>query len=127
MNRWMPGKSIVKKIRHKVGQFIGGVSGVGACGLWLTAMWSPALDFTLSGPSFVVGFVMALFAIGAIIASVRDHSVVLIVLFLASFFPVGVYFFSATHWLHWIGVFNVGYLVAGLLMWQARPPVAQKS
>jgi len=117
----------VKKIRHKVGQFIGGMSGVGACGLWLTVMWSPTLDFRLSGPSVIVGFVMALFAIGAVIASVRGHSVVLIVLFLASFFPVGVYFFSAPHWLHWVGAFNLGYLAAGLLMWQARPSVTQKS
>ncbi len=70
---------------------------------------------------------MALFAIGAVIASIRGHGVVLIVLFLASFFPVGVYFFLASHWLHWVGAFNLGYLAAGLLMWRARPSVAQKS
>jgi hypothetical protein len=37
--------------------------------------------------------------------------------FVASFFPVGVVLVTAEHWLRWIGVLDVGLLVAAVGMW----------
>jgi protein-S-isoprenylcysteine O-methyltransferase Ste14 len=48
---------------------------------------------------------------------VRGHLVVVTLVFLASFFPVGVALFNADHWLQWVGRLDVGFLVAALLMW----------
>lgn len=83
-------------------------------------MWFPSSNLTLSGTSFVVAFVMALLAIGAVLASTRRHSSVLVGLFFVSFFPIGVFLLTLPHWIHWIGVLNFGYLIAGLLIWPNR-------
>ncbi|MCR4300808.1 MAG: hypothetical protein NUV51_04290 [Sulfuricaulis sp.] len=110
----------MRKKSYLVGQVIGAASGIGACGSWLVAMWFPSSDLTLSGASFAVAFMMALLAIGAVIASIRGHSSVLMVLFFASLFPVGIFLLTVPHWLQWIGVLNLGYLMAALLIWPNR-------
>ena len=90
-----------------------------ACVSWLVAMWFPSSNLTLSGASFVVAFVMALLAIAVVLASVRGHATVLVVLFFTSF-PVGAFLLTVPHWIHWIGVLNIGYLIAALLIWPNR-------
>ena len=47
----------------------------------------------------------------------RGHFVVVMLVFLASFFPVGVALFNADHWLQWVGRLDAAFLVAALLMW----------
>ena len=111
--------------RYIVGQLIGVVSGVGVFALWMAAIWFPSAELTLSGASFIVALVMAIVAIFAIIASLRKHGTVLMVLFMASFFPVGLYLFGVPHWVRWIGAFNLGYLIAGFVIWRTRRSLSE--
>ena len=115
----MPEASTLWKKSYLVGQVIGAMSGVGTSVSWLVAMWFPSSNLTLSGASFIVAFVMALLAIAVVLASVRGHGTVLVVLFFTSF-PIGGFLLTVSHWIHWIGVLNFGYLIAALLIWPNR-------
>jgi hypothetical protein len=81
-------------------------------------MWVPTPAFPLSGIAFAVALLMAVLAIIAVIASVHGHGVTLIVLFFASFFPIGLFLLGIPDWVRVIGVLNVGYLIAGLVAWR---------
>ena len=80
----------------------------------MTAIWFPSSGLTLSGASLVVAFVMIIISIFAVIAALNAHGRVLLFLFLASFFPVGLYLLGASGWYRWIGIFNLGFLLAGI-------------
>src|SRR5690606_9389003 len=88
--------------------------------LWMLGVWLPESGIALTGINFVVAMLMALLALLAVIASVRGHAAVLLVLFVASFFPVGVTLLGGEHWLSWAGRLNLCYLVAGMLIWLAH-------
>jgi hypothetical protein len=105
---------------HLVGKFTGVVSGVGACASWIAAMWIPDPAFPLSGIAFAVAILMAILAIIAVIASIHGHGIALIVLFFASFFPIGYFLLGLNSWVQVIGVLNLGYLLAGLVLWRTR-------
>lgn len=104
------------RIVDGAGRGLGAVSGALVAVLWMLALWMPESGMALTGINFVVALLMALFALFAVIASVRGHATVLLVLFVASFFPVGVTLLGAEHWLAWAGRLNVCYLVAGALI-----------
>ena len=108
----------MRGFRGVAGQLIGVLSGIGGCGLWNFAMWGPTSILSLSGTSFSGALVMSILAILAIIASVRGHHVVLMVIFVISFFPIGFFFLSEAHWLSWTGILNLGYLLGAVLMWK---------
>ena len=75
-----------------------------------------------------IGVLMMLFAIFAVIASLRGHGPVLMIMFIMSFFPVGGYLLGIPHWLRWIGVSDLGFLVAGLMiMYSTRKATHQAS
>lgn len=86
-------------------------------------MWGPTSVLSLSGTSFSGAFVMSIIAIVAVIASLRGHGVMLFLMFFLSFCPIGFFFIGEVHWLSWVGVFNLGFLVAAILLWQTRKPV----
>jgi len=44
----------------------------------------------------------------------------LVLLFLASFFPVGAFLLPTDHWLKWVGWVDLGLLVAAVLLWLTR-------
>jgi len=70
---------------------------------------------------------MMMFALFAVIASLRGHGFALVI-FIVSFFPVGGYLLGVPHWLRWIGVSNLGFLVAGLMiMYSTRKATRQES
>jgi hypothetical protein len=81
-------------------------------------MWTPTPALPLSGMAFAVALLMAMLAIIAVIASVHGHGITLIVLFFASFFPIGFFLLGIPGWVRVIGVLNLGYLIAGLVAWQ---------
>ena len=98
-----------------IGQLAGITSGAGTCLLWNYAMWGPTSVLSLSGTSFSGAFVMSIFAIVTVIASLNAHSKVLFLMFFVSFCPIGFFFLTEAHWLRFIGMLNLGYLVAALL------------
>jgi hypothetical protein len=103
-------------ILYRIGQIIGVSSGVASSILWTLAMWDPASGLSFSFMSFAVVFIMILIGIFSIIASLKGHSTVLVVLFAIAFFPVGLYMLGVPHWLQWAGLANVGLLFAALLL-----------
>lgn len=117
---------MLKTLSHHAGRIIGAASGVAACGLWLWALGMPQGAFTLNALNIAIGVLMLLFALLAVIASIRGHGVVLTILFVMSFFPVGGYLLGVDHWLRWIGVTNFGFLLGGLLIWYSTPNTAEQ-
>ncbi|HEX6997039.1 MAG TPA: hypothetical protein VF322_02780 [Gammaproteobacteria bacterium] len=100
------------------------IVGVGCGGLaalaWSYAMWVPSAGITLSGVSFVGALMMALFALIGAIAAYRGHAVVLVLVFLASFFPVGFFWLTTDHWLRYVAMLDFGFPVAAALVFAAR-------
>jgi hypothetical protein len=107
---------MLRTLSYYAGTIIGTASGVAACGLWLWALGTPQGPFSLSPVHIAIGVLMMLFAIFAVIASVRGHGLALLIMFIMSFFPVGGYLFGIPHWLRWIGVLDLGFLMAGLML-----------
>ena len=107
---------MLRTLSHYAGRVIGAASGAAACGLWLWALGTPQGTFSLSPVHIAIGVLMMLFAIFAVIASVRGHGLALLIMFVMSFFPVGGYLFGIPHWLRWIGITDLGFLVAGLMI-----------
>jgi len=116
---------MLRTLSHYAGRVIGAASGAAACGLWLWALGTPQGTFSLSPVHIAIGVLMMLFAIFAVIASVRGHGLALVVFFIMSFFPVGAYLFGVPHWLRWIGVTDLGFLLAGLIIWYSTPKTAE--
>ncbi len=104
---------------YKPGQILGVTSGVVTCVLWTLSMWDPTSALAFSTVSIVFVFVMILFGVIAIIASIKGHGTALLVLFVVSFLPIDMYVLTVQHWLNWVGLANIGYLVAGLLIKRA--------
>jgi hypothetical protein len=100
-----------------LGRAVGATTGAILSVCWAFAMWVPTAGVALTGISFVVSLLMAVLALFAMIASARGHFVVVVLVFLASFFPVGVALITADHWLQWIGRLDFGFLIAAVLMW----------
>jgi hypothetical protein len=84
---------------------------------WSYALWVPSAGLPLSGVSVIMALALVAFAVFAGIASVYGHAVVVVLLFLASFFPIGAFLMSADHWLKWMGWLDLGLLAAAVLMW----------
>ncbi len=119
---------MLRTISFHAGRIIGAASGVAACGLWVWALGTPQGAFSLSPVHIAIGVLMMLFAIFAVIASVRGHGLALMIMFIMSFFPVGGYLFGIPHWLRWIGVLDLGFLVGGLLiLYSTRKPAEQQA
>ncbi len=105
----------------KTGQITGVVAGTLSCLLWIATIWDPTSPFLFSPASFAVVFAMILIAIIAVIASIKGNSTMLLVLFVVAFLPVGLYVIAVPHWIRWVGLANLGYLAAGLLL-RLQPP-----
>jgi hypothetical protein len=84
---------------------------------WAYTLWVPAADLSLSGVSVIMALALVAFAVFAGIASAYGHAVVLVLFFLASFFPIGAFLMGTDHWLKWVGWGDLGLLGAAILMW----------
>ncbi|MEO1888994.1 MAG: hypothetical protein ABGX33_03650 [Cycloclasticus sp.] len=70
---------------------------------------------------------MSILAIVTVIASIRGHGAVILLMFFVSFCPIGFFFLTEAHWLKWTGVLNLGYLLAALLTTQSNKSAISKS
>ncbi len=105
----------------KLGQFVGIVSGSIAAILWMMSLWSPDTSFTFNIGSTAVVLLMVILAIIIIVASLKAHATVMVVVFGISFFPIGLYVLGIPHWIQWVGLANIGYLLASVLIWRFKP------
>lgn len=113
-------------IRQRLAQAIGVFCGAGAALLWSFAMWGPTNVLSLSSTSFFGALILTIFALVAVIAAVHAHGRVMLLMFLVSFCPVGFFMLTEAHWLSLAGVFNLGFLVAGLLLLVSQPSSNQQ-
>ena len=109
-------------ILFKSGQITGMSAGAITALLWMLALWSPDAAFSFNIASMAVILTMVILAVVAIVASLKGHAAVLIVIFGVSFFPVGLYVLGIPHWIQWVGLANIGFLLAGLMIWRFHPP-----
>ncbi len=113
---------------NRIARALGALCGAALAVIWASTFWVPAVGLTLPGTSAVGALMFAAFALFAVIASVRGHATVVVLLFLASFFPVGASLIRIDHWLRIVGWLDLGLLVASALLWLTRlpgPPAAE--
>lgn len=103
---------------------LGLVCGVVLAGAWVVALWVPAAGLPLTGISIVTALLLVVLALFAGVAAMHGHGVVVGLLFLASFFPVGAFLMPTDHWLKWVGWIDLGLLVAALAIWLTAPKPA---
>ena len=110
-------------LTHTIARYVGVVSSGGAAVLWVLVMWLPSAREVLGSWSpMVVGVILMFLAIIGALAALRGHANAMLGLFLAAFLPVGGVLIWANHWMRWIGVLNLLYLVAGMIVrWTAAP------
>ena len=100
-----------------LGRVLGVLCAAALAVAWAFALWVPAARLSLSGVSVIMALALVAFAVFAGIASAYGHAVVLVLFFLASFFPIGAFLMGADHWLKWVGWGDLGLLGAAVLMW----------
>jgi hypothetical protein len=106
---------------NRIARALGALCGAALAVIWAFVLWVPAAGLTtLSGVSVVVALMLTAFALFAAIASLRGHATVVVLLFLASFFPIGASLIRVDHWLRVVGWLDVGLLVAAALLWSTR-------
>ena len=111
-------RKILNTSARALGALCGGVLAV----VWAFTLWVPAAGLHLAGVSVVVALMLTLFGLFAAIAAVRGHAAVIVLLFIASFFPIGASLLRVDHWLHWVGWVDLGLLVAAVALWLTREP-----
>jgi hypothetical protein len=99
------------------GRALGVVCGALIATAWAIALWVPTAGLTPTGVSVVTALLLVALAVFAGIAAARGHAVVLALLFLASFFPVGAFVMPTDHWLKWVGWLDLGLFAAAALIW----------
>jgi hypothetical protein len=106
-----------------LGRALGLVCAACLAAAWAFVLWVPAAGLHVSGISVVTALLLVAFAVFAGIAAVYGHALVIALLFLASFFPVGAFLMPTDHWLKWVGWIDLGLLVAAVLIFLTRPRV----
>jgi hypothetical protein len=108
------------KLVNTFARALGALSGALLAVAWAFALWVPTAGLTLVGVSVVTALLLTVLALFGAIAAVRGHPTVLVLLFLASFFPVGLFLMSVDHWLRWSGWVDLGMLASAALLWVSR-------
>jgi hypothetical protein len=111
------------KLVNTFGRALGALCGALLAVAWAFALWVPTAGLTLVGVSVVTALLLTVLALFAVIASLRGHPTVLVLLFLASFFPVGAFLMGTDHWLRWSGWVDLGLLAAAVVLWTTRAAV----
>jgi hypothetical protein len=110
----------IRNTVHTIGRGLGALCGAALTVIWAFAFWVPTAGMTLPGISVVGALMFTVFALFAAIASFRGHATVVVLLFLASFFPVGASLIRIDHWLRIVGWLDIGLLVSSALLWLTR-------
>ena len=108
------------KAINMLGRGLGLVCAAILASIWAFVLWVPSDGFSVDGVNVVGALMFLVLAAFAAIASVHGHALVIALLFLASFFPIGVSLLPRDHWLHWVGWLDLGLLVAAVLIWATK-------
>lgn len=99
-----------------LGRALGVACAAALASAWAFVLWVPAAGLTVTGISVVTALLLVALAVFAGIAAMHGHALVLALLFIASFFPVGAFLLPTDHWLKWVGWLDLGLLVAAVLI-----------
>jgi hypothetical protein len=102
------------------GRALGLVCAAGLASAWAYVLWVPSSGLTLAYLNVVTALLFVVLALFAGIAAVHGHAVVIALVFLASFFPIGISLLARDHWLQWVGWLDLGLLVSAVLIWATR-------
>ena len=83
-------------------------------------LWVPSSGY-LGNLNVVTALFFVALAVFAGIAAVHGHAMVIALIFLASFFPIGVSLLPREHWLQWVGWLDLGLLASAVLIWLSKP------
>ncbi len=106
------------EVAHRVGRATGLASGTVAIALWM--MFASRIITTGNTGGFLVALTMITVAIIAIGGSVAASPIVLLIAFVVSFVPVGIYMLGTSSIFAGIGLANLLYFVSAVLLWMAR-------
>lgn len=99
------------------GRILGVGSGSVAFALLLAAMLGVGMSYgRLEPDSYFIVALMSVFAAAAAATAWQRKAGLLLLLALVSFLPFGLYLLGVPHWLKWVGVADLGCLVAAVLM-----------
>jgi hypothetical protein len=109
-----------------LGRMVGLICGAALAGAWAYVLWVPpeGPGLTLANFNVVTALMFVVLAVFAAIAAVHGHAAVIALVFVASFFPIGVSLLARDHWLQWVGWLDLGLLASSLLIWLGRPKAA---
>jgi hypothetical protein len=102
------------------GRALGLVCAAGLASAWAYVLWVPSSGLTLAYLNVVTALLFVVLALFAGIAAVHGHAVVIALVFLASFFPIGISLLARDHWLQWVGWLDLGLLLSAVLIWATR-------
>ena len=111
-----------RELRHRIattGRLIGGLSAVASLALLvLQVFFNPYGTQPRSVPTQLILSVMFFLALAAAWGAWRSRPAILLIAFVGSFVPVGLYLLGTPGIFRWVGVANLMYLVsAGLLLY----------
>jgi hypothetical protein len=114
----------VTKGIHWLGRALGVVCAAGLASAWAYTLWVPSSGLTLENLNVVTALFFVVLSIFAGIAAVHGHALVIALVFVASFFPIGVSLLPRDTWLQWVGWLDIGLLASAVLIWIGKPRAA---
>jgi hypothetical protein len=92
--------------------------------IWFNPYATPLPD-EIAHTQLIFGILSLLGVLGAVAAWLRAPSIVLVV-FLISFLPVGLYLLSSMSIFSFLGVAHIGFLVSALILYTFKPNVVRQ-
>jgi len=107
----------------KISRFLGIAAAIGVISLWsVLGLFAPYGTYGLLGGSYLVIWLMIILAVIGLGGVLMDNPYVPLVVFALSFVPVGLYLLGTPGLFKWIGLFDLLFLVSGLLMFKVDRP-----
>jgi hypothetical protein len=103
-----------------LGRVLGVVCAAALSGAWAYVLWVPSAGLTLENLNVVTALFFVVLSIFAGIAAVHGHAAIVALVFLASFFPIGISLLARDHWLQWVGWLDLGLLASAVLTWLGK-------
>ena len=100
-----------------IGRVVGVAAGATLAVVWIYVIWFPGDALVITGISVVVAGFMALLALVAAIAASKGHAVVIFVVFVVSFLPIGASLLWVAHWFQIVGALDCVLALAGAMIW----------
>ncbi len=108
---------------HKISRIAGLLTLSGIIGLYITlAFFNPYAEGGMTLPIMA----MMLLAFIGVIATLKARPYIMFAISLALFLPIGFYMLGTPGIFMWIGILNLLFTTASLLMWKAQPAKESK-